>query len=169
VLHSIAARAIYSGMPLDTSTATRKPAQARAATRIFEPRTFSRRTRQRFARNREAELLRSLGRELSYPEKILISRIVACEWDLRRIDAQLDRGEELSAHMARHRYAIENRLRLDLRELGLQPAADETPGAVENPIITAEVRDQLLRVAQKDPDGARALLAALTGGAVDAA
>ena len=69
-----------------------------------------RRTRLRFARNREAELVRSLGRDPSYAEMILISRICACEWDLRKIDAQLDDGRELSAHMARHRYAIENRL-----------------------------------------------------------
>jgi hypothetical protein len=139
-------RAIYSGMPLDTSTAltqTRKPAQARASTRLFEPRTFSRRTRQRFARNREAELLRSLGREPSYPERILISRIIRVEWELLRTDAKLDEGKELSGHDIRGRLAAETRLRLDLRELGLQPAA----AAPVDPV--AALRDHLARSAAR--------------------
>jgi hypothetical protein len=103
---------------------TGKSAQSTATPRLSSPHTFHRRTRLRFTKDRTAQLIRGLGREPTYAEQILISRICACEWDLRRIDAQLDRGEELSAHMARHRYAIENRLRLDLRELGLKPAAE---------------------------------------------
>jgi hypothetical protein len=96
---------------------------------MFEPRTFSRRTRQRFTRNREAELMRSLGREPSYPKRILISRIIAVEWDLRRIDARMDAGDELSGHAMRAKLAAENRLRLDLRELGLRPTlANEAAG-----------------------------------------
>jgi hypothetical protein len=113
------------------STTSRKPAPGRACGRIFEPRTFSRRTRQRFARNREAELMRSLGREPSYPERILISRIIMVEWDLRRIDARMDAGDELSGHAMRARLAAENRLRLDLRELGLRPAAANEPRLAE--------------------------------------
>jgi hypothetical protein len=108
-------------------TTTRQPVQPRASSRIFEPRTFHRRTRQRFARNREAELIRSLGRDPSYPERILISRIIRVEWDLLRTDAKLDEGKELSGHDIRGRLAAETRLRLDLRELGLRPAAAPAP------------------------------------------
>jgi hypothetical protein len=112
-------------------TSTRRPAQARAATRIFEPRTFSRRTQQRFARNREAELLRHLGRDPSYPERIIISRVIRVEWELLRTDAKLDAGKELSGHDIRGRLAAENRLRLDLQALGLRPAAERPLDAID--------------------------------------
>jgi len=67
------------------------------------------------------ELTRHLDREPSYAERILIARLVSNEWDLRRLDARLDAGEELSGHAARLRLALENRLRLDLQAIGLAP------------------------------------------------
>jgi hypothetical protein len=85
----------------------------------------------RFAARRREALVAHLGREPSYPERILISRICANEWDLLRLDARLDAGEELSGHAARLRLALENRLRLDLRELGLAPAAPREPTLAE--------------------------------------
>src|SRR5262249_53878798 len=94
--------------------------------RIWTPRTFNKRTKQRFVTDRTSALLRHLGRQPSYTERILISRIVALEWSLRRIDAKMDAGEELSGHAERARLAAETRLRLDLRELGLQPTAAQS-------------------------------------------
>jgi hypothetical protein len=89
----------------------------------YRPVVFNRRSRQRFEHDRTSQLIHHLGRSPTYPERILISRIVAVEWDLKRIDARLDHGEELSGHAMRARLAGENRLRLDLRELGLAPNA----------------------------------------------
>jgi hypothetical protein len=117
---------ILGAMP-SPSTAIRQPVQARASVRLYEPKTFSRRSQQRFARNREAALLRHLGREPSYPEKIIISRIIRVEWELVKTDAKLDAGKELSGHDIRGRLAAENRLRLDLVALGLQPATTPQP------------------------------------------
>ena len=64
-----------------------------------------------------------LGRAPSYAERLLIGRLLAIEWELRRQDAKIEAGEELSGHALRARLAAENRLRLDLQALGLQPAA----------------------------------------------
>jgi hypothetical protein len=50
---------------------------------------------------------------------------------LRRLDARLDAGEELSGHAARLRLALENRLRLDLVALGLRPPAPRVPTIAE--------------------------------------
>jgi hypothetical protein len=96
-------------------------------TRLYTPRIFNRTTKPRFVRDRTAALIRHLGRVPSYPERIIIARIVAIEWDLRRTDAKLDEGKELSGHDIRGRLAAETRLRLDLVALGLHPGAAE-PG-----------------------------------------
>ena len=88
---------------------------------LREPRVFNHRSRKRFSHERTLALVAHLGRPPSYTEKILISRCIANEWDLRKLDDRLDRGEELSGHAARLRLALENRLRLDLRELGFAP------------------------------------------------
>jgi hypothetical protein len=101
--------------------------QAPAKSRFYKPRTYTKRTRLRFERDRTAELIRHLGREPSYPERIIIARCVGIEWELRRLDAKIDAGDELSGHALRARLAGENRLRLDLRELGMRPAAPKAP------------------------------------------
>jgi hypothetical protein len=105
----------------------RSAPQGRARGGLFAPRVFNPRTRQRFLLDRTRELIRHLGREPSYPERILISRVASCEWDLRRLDHRMDQGEELSAHAMRSRLAMETRLKLDLRELGLRPTSPRTP------------------------------------------
>lgn len=89
---------------------------------LFEPKKFNLRTWQRFRRNRSAELNRHVGGAPSTSQQILIARIVRNEWDLRRLDAQMMTGE-ISQHAMRTRLAMENRLRLDLRELGMRAAA----------------------------------------------
>jgi hypothetical protein len=114
-----------------TATAPRQSAPDRASPVPYRPRGFNKRSRQRFERDRTAQLAHHLGRAPTYPERILISRIVAVEWDLRRIDARLDRGEELSGHAMRARLAAENRLRLDLRELGFKGAVARPPSLAE--------------------------------------
>ncbi len=109
------------------TTTKRRCGTGTAAASLISPRTFNKRSRQRFTANRIAALTRHLGREPSYAEQILICRIVQLEWQLRRQDAQIDEGRELSGHAMRARLAAENRLRLDLRELGLKGAQPPEP------------------------------------------
>jgi hypothetical protein len=101
------------------------------SSRLYQPRIFNRTTKSRFLRDRTSALIGHLGREPSFPERIIIARAVAIEWELRRLDARLDRGEELSGHALRARLAGENRLRLDLLALGLKPATARPPTLAE--------------------------------------
>jgi hypothetical protein len=96
-------------------------------TRPYRPKVFNRLSRTRFERIRAAELARHLGRSLSYPEKILITRIISIEWELLRTDAKLDAGITLSGHDIRGRLAAENRLRLDLQALGMRAGSGQKP------------------------------------------
>lgn len=89
---------------------------------FWQPKVFNKESRRRFALARRRALAAHLGRPPSYPEQIIISRLIALEWWLRRLDARIDDGEELSGHAIRGRLAAENRLRLDLQALGLAPA-----------------------------------------------
>lgn len=114
--------AARSGPSRTRNDTTRPLSTATAAP--YAPRVFGRRSRARFARERRAGIIAHLGRPLSYPEEILIARVVALEWDLRRQDARLDAGEDLSPHALRARLAAENRLRLDLVAIGLRPGAE---------------------------------------------
>jgi hypothetical protein len=111
-------------------TARHKPPKADTG-RLYRPRQFNRVSRTRFERNRIGELVRHLGRPASFPERIIINRIVAIEWELLRTDAKLDRGLELSGHDIRGRLAAETRLRLDLVALGLQPPVEKPIDAIE--------------------------------------
>jgi len=95
--------------------------------RLYRPRVFNRVSRTRFERNRLGELARHVGRPLSFAEKIIANRICAIEWELLRTDAKLDAGHELSGHDIRGRLAAENRLRLDLQALGMQPQKPAAP------------------------------------------
>jgi hypothetical protein len=115
----------------------RTKAHAPAKTRLYSPRVFSKRTKQRFLAERTAELIRGLHREPSYPERIIIARCVAIEWDLRRTDFMLDQGSEPSGHMLRARLAGENRLRLDLAALGIRPGAPPQPSLAD---LVADMR-----------------------------
>lgn len=94
-----------------------------AIPRPAAPHTFNLRSKQRFTTDRRRALTAHLGGAPSYPQMLLISRIIAIEWELRRQDAKLDAGEELSGHAMRARLAAENRLRLDLQALGPTAAA----------------------------------------------
>src|SRR5215469_3497092 len=94
--------------------------QITASRRLYTPREFTPRTRWRFERDRTAELTRHLGRPASYPEKTIICRILAIEWEQRGLDVKIDQGDELNGHQLRARLAAENRLRLDFVALGLK-------------------------------------------------
>jgi hypothetical protein len=111
----------------EVSRIRRQTVTERNALGLFSPRVFNKDSRRRFTRHRVHELIEHLGRAPSYTERILLARIVANEWDLRRLDARLDDGEELSANAARLRLALENRLRLDLREIGFSPPKPPVP------------------------------------------
>jgi hypothetical protein len=115
----------------NAATQKRASPQIAADRKLYAPRKFTARTKARFIADRTIELLRHLGRTPSYPEKIIISRVVAIEWNLRRTDAKLDDGQDLSGHDIRGRLAAENRLRLDLAALGLKPAAPKVPTLAE--------------------------------------
>ena len=101
------------------------------ACRLYTPRRFNATTRQRFYRSRKMELAKHCGGTPSRTQQILIARIVSNEWHLYRLDARLDAGE-LSDHAMRSRFAMENRLRLDLRDLGLKGADPKTPTLAEH-------------------------------------
>jgi hypothetical protein len=94
---------------------------------IYKPRVFSKRTRNRFINDRTGELISHLGRDPTFPEKLLVNRIISLEWWLCRLDSRIDAGEELSGHAIRGRLAGEQRLRLDLQALGIGPREAPKP------------------------------------------
>jgi hypothetical protein len=106
-----------------------------ALTRLYSPRLFNATTRQRFFRDRKKGYVAHIGSTPSRPQLALIHRIVRLEWDLLRLDARMDDGE-LSPHALHTRLAAENRLRLDLKALGLEPTATAPPSLAD---ITAEI------------------------------
>ncbi len=120
-----------------------------ALRRIREPQVFNRQARLRFVKDRARHLVEHLGREPSYPERLVIARIAADEWFLRLSDARLERDGELSAPAMQARTAAEVRVRRDLKALG-KPAAPRAPTLAE---LTAEI------IARESAAAARAPLA----------
>ena len=100
---------------------SRNPPPPLKFTRPYRPYVFNARSKARFERMRGGEIVRHLGREPSFPERLLINRVISLEWWLLKADHQIDSGRELSAHDVRGRLAAETRLRLDLSALGLTP------------------------------------------------
>ena len=92
---------------MSASTTTRQPSPERAVRLPYRPRGFNKRSRQRFERDRRGELVRRLGHEPSYPEWLIIGRIIAIEFELQKFDAKMLAGEELSGHLLRGRLAAE--------------------------------------------------------------
>jgi hypothetical protein len=124
-------------MPGEPYTARHRPARIHAV-RPYRPVVFNKLARSRFERQRWGELTRHLGRSPSFPERILITRIISVEWWLLKIDAKLDRGEELTGFDIRGRLAAENRLRLDLQAFGLQPPKAPAPSLVKQLLADRE-------------------------------
>jgi hypothetical protein len=110
-----------------------------ALPRLYTPKRFNRQTRQRFFRRRKAELAAHCGGSPSAAQQILIYRICQNEFELHRLDARMMFGE-ISGHAARMRFAMENRLRLDLRDLGLKAVASREPTLAEHLARRAEER-----------------------------
>jgi hypothetical protein len=75
-----------------------------------------------FAANHIAELAGHIARGPSYPERIIIARLIALEFELSKFDAKVDAGEELSGHVSRARLAAENCLRLDRATPAVTPS-----------------------------------------------
>jgi hypothetical protein len=114
------------GAAFSPFNARNKPAPI-GTVRPYRPVVFNKQSHTRFERNRTGELIRHLRRHPSFPELLLIGRIVSVEWWLLRTDARIDAGIELSGHDIRGRLAAENRLRLDLVALGLQAPTAGNP------------------------------------------
>jgi hypothetical protein len=112
------------------STTSRHPAPQRAGRIPYRPIVYNKRSRQRFERDRRAQILDHLGRDPT--EWLLVGRVIAIEFELQKYDAKMIAGEELSGHLLRARLAAENRLRLDLVALGLSKRDTES----EQPIAT---------------------------------
>lgn len=89
-----------------------------AGSALYRPRVFNAKTRRRFFHDRIVALLRDIGVQPTTSQRVLLGRIIQNEWYLAVQDAKINRGEELSDIAARNRFAMENRLRLDLRDLG---------------------------------------------------
>lgn len=112
----------------ETPPAKRRRKRRKHINPLFLPRRFTARAKERFARERARALLAHLGGEATISEQILASRAIRCEWDLLKLDNRLDADGELSEHALRVRAALENRLRLHLRDLGLK-APPQSPDA----------------------------------------
>lgn len=125
------------GTASQNSTTAAETRPKAAGSRPYSPRAFNALTKQRFTLDRWRHLVDHLGRDPSFPERILIGRIVALEWNLLRQDAKVDAGEDLSPHALRARMAAENRLRLDLTALGLRPGKAAPRGRTMADILAA--------------------------------
>ena len=66
----------------------RSTSPSRDTGRLRTPRVFNRQSKERFARERRLSLLAHLGRPASYPERLIVARLVAIEWELLRMDAR---------------------------------------------------------------------------------
>src|SRR5690348_10717463 len=97
--------------------AASKPAQ----TRLYAPRRFNPRSKQRFRRDRAQRLVEHIGGDPSDMQLLLIERVIEVEWSILRLSACADQGG-LSQHRARELLAFHNHLRLLTRELGLRQA-----------------------------------------------
>lgn len=90
-----------------------------AGHRLYQPRSFSRRTKQRFRLDRMRRLEKHVGGAPNDMQRLLIERIVEVEWSILRLSARAD-DAPLSPHAARELLAFHNHLRLMTRELGLK-------------------------------------------------
>jgi hypothetical protein len=68
------------------------------------------------------------------PEEIILHRVIALEWELRKFDARVEEEgfDGLSGHVLRARLAAENRLRLDYKALGMEKRKPLEPSLREN-------------------------------------
>jgi len=100
-----------------------------ASHRLYQPRTFSRRTKQRFRLDRMRRLERHVGAPNDM-QRLIVERIIEVEWSILRLSARAD-DQQLSPHAARELLAFHNHLRLLTRELGLKAALPRQPSLAE--------------------------------------
>lgn len=116
------------------------------APRLYTPRKFNATTKQRFYRSRRRAYAAMVGGKPDDRQKELIERITRNAWDLLRQDARLDHGE-LSDVAQRHRFAAENRLRLDLRDLAASVKPTAPQDAIPQAILARQAEQQRKRAA----------------------
>lgn len=141
-------------MPSDPASATSPPPAAKrrrkrraASAGLYGPKTATARARQRFFASRTRDFGRHLGANPSIAQRILMTRAIRCEWDLRLLDRRLDEEGELSQHAVHLRASLENRLRLDLSALGLK--AEPERAAPLHEVLAREHRARLRKEARK--------------------
>jgi hypothetical protein len=79
----------------------------------------------------ERDLSAHVGGQPSATQKILIDRLAADIVRRELYEAEIASGADLSAHDGRVLHALQNSIRLGLRELGLRPAAPKPPSLAE--------------------------------------
>jgi hypothetical protein len=77
----------------------------------------------RFLRDVERELLAPLGPEPSFGQRLLARRAARLALQLELLDERAAQGKEWSTHDLRAYHAMQNGLRLHVRELGLKAVA----------------------------------------------
>jgi hypothetical protein len=105
-----------------TMTATRVNSLDRADGRIFMPRRFNKRCRQRFSTDRQRRWQAHAGR--TDPQAAtLIKQLIALEWDVLRLEARENEKGKLSAHDRIALATWRRHFREALRQLGSLAAA----------------------------------------------
>jgi hypothetical protein len=107
-----------------TMTATRVNSPDRADGRIFMPRRFNKRCRQRFSTDRRQRWQAHAGRA-DTQAATLISQLVSLEWDILRLEARETEKGKLSAHDRIALATWRRHFREALRQLG--PPATAKP------------------------------------------
>jgi hypothetical protein len=121
-------------------TATRVNSPDRADGRIFMPRRFNKRCRQRFSADRRQRWLAHIGnRPTDTQAATLIGQLIALEWDVLRLESRETEKGKLSAHDRIALATWRRHFREALRQLG--------PAATAKPI--GRTMDDLRREAQE--------------------
>lgn len=84
----------------------------------------------RFIRDLERQLIEHVGGAPSITQRLLIDRIIRIRVQLDALDEKLSAGN-WTPHDSRTHGALNNALRLTLREIGLRPAAARQPSLAD--------------------------------------
>jgi hypothetical protein len=93
----------------------------------------------KFARKLESELVNHVGGKPTFPQTLLIRRIVRGTWQLEQLDAKMASGR-WTDHDSRTYGGLSNSLRLALRELGMKPAQSKPKSVAD--YITEIAREE---------------------------
>lgn len=95
----------------------------------------------KYARKLESELVAHVGGKPTFPQMLLIRRVVRGSWQLEQLDAKMASGR-WTDHDSRTYGGLSNSLRLALRELGMRPAQSKPKSVVD--YITEIAREELV-------------------------